>query len=154
MASCASTDQELRRELREERTEGLTIVSRADIAAQPPDSPGRAALLLWRAIQFRDAKGTLALLSPQPAGVRRASAEEFIAGGGAVIAQERTPTIIEVDRHGRRAAVEVELKRRRKLANHVTAESAGRLRLAFVRTEWGWKLRWQDAIRQVSRAVS
>ena len=154
LAGCASTDRELRHELTDERNEGLTIVSRADIAAQPPHSPGRAAMRLWRAVQFRDAKGAVALFAPPPTGDRLASVEEYIAGGGAVIAQERMPRIIEVDRIGRRAVMDVELERTRKLANHVTTETAGRLRLDFIRTESGWKLLWREAIRQVPRMAS
>lgn len=154
LTGCASTDRELRRELTDERNEGLTIVSRADIAAQPPGSPGRTAMLLWRAVQFRDAKGAVSLLTPEPTGDALASVEEYIAGGGAVIAQERTPEIIDVQRNGRRAVMEVDLQRTRKLANHVTTETSGGLKLDFIRTESGWKLRWREAIRQVPRMAS
>jgi hypothetical protein len=154
LTGCASTDRELRRELIDERNEGLTIVSRAHIAAQPPGSPGRTAMLLWRAVQFRDAKGAVALLTPEPTGHTLASVEEYIAGGGAVIAQERMPEIIDVHRNGRRAVMDVDLQRTRKLANHATTETSGRLRLDFIRTGSGWKLRWREAIRQVPRMAS
>lgn len=65
-ASCAATDDELRQELKAERDEELSIVSRQDLARLAPDSPQRAAMAFWRAMQFRDAKAAVALLTRRP----------------------------------------------------------------------------------------
>lgn len=154
VAGCASTDEELRRELRAERTEGLTIVSRADVAAQPANSPGRMVMVLWRAVQYRDAKGAIALLTPQPPRESLPAFEKFVAGGGAVIAESRMPAVIDVKQTGERALVIVELLRTRRVSSQVTTEVTGRLTLDLVRTESGWRVRWRSALPQIVRAVS
>jgi hypothetical protein len=154
VAGCASTDEELRRELRAERTEGLTIVSRADVAAQPANSPGRMVMVLWRAVQYRDAKGAIALLAPRPPRESLPAFEKFVAGGGAVIAESRMPAVIDVKQTGERARVIVELLRTRRVSSQVTTEVTGRLTLDLVKTESGWKVRWRGAVPQIVRAVS
>jgi hypothetical protein len=154
LAGCASTDEELRRELRVERTEGLSIVSRADLAAQPPNSPGRTVMVLWRAVQYRDAKGAIALMAPPPPRDSLAAFEKFVGGGGALIAESRTPVVVDVNETGGSARAIVELLHTRRVSNQVTTASTGRLELDLVETESGWKVRWRSALPQLVQAVS
>ena len=49
---------------------------------QPPGSPQRAVLRLWRAVQFRNAETALALVSPQPNPKELRGFEDFIVAAG------------------------------------------------------------------------
>ena len=153
-AGCASTDAELRRELSKERNEALTPVSRADIGAQPAGSPQRAVLLLWRAIQFRDAKSVVPVLEPRPGPRLLSPVEEFVVGGGAVIAQSMTPRILESAGNSARASVVVELVRTESTTDEPSTRTTRPLKLSLVRVGSDWKLRWRAALRQLIAAAT
>jgi hypothetical protein len=146
--SCATTDTELKRELAAERNEELSIVSRGDLDAHPADSPQRTILTLWRAIQFRDAQGAIALFTPPPTKSQRSGVESFLVGSAAVTAATSTPRFVNVDRTRSRATVVVQSVERKKVGSGVTTSVEPPLRFALARRPSGWKIRW---LRLVSR---
>lgn len=153
-AGCASDDGELRRELLAERLETQTIITPAEIAAQPPGSPSRAVLVLWRAVQFRNPQAALARVSPQPTREQLKGFEDFIVGTGAQAAAATKPRIVDVEETGSSARVDVEFIRHRKVGDRVRATVTGQLAVELVRTGEGWLVLWRKAADVLPRAIS
>jgi hypothetical protein len=150
---CASTDAELDRELRAERLETMTIVTRAELARQPPGSSSRAVLMLWRAVQFRNPEDALSHVSPRPTPKQLRDFEDFIVGPGAQVAVVTKPTILDVKQTRGRAEVLVEFIRHRKVGDQVRGRATGRLTVELVRTRAGWLVLWRKAADQLSEAL-
>jgi hypothetical protein len=93
-ASCAASDDELRQELKAERDEELSLVSKQDLARLAPDSPQRAVMAFWRAIQLRHAKAARALLTRRRTRPQLPKAEPFLVGqaGVGTATSEPVPT--------------------------------------------------------------
>lgn len=151
---CASDDRELRRDLLAERLETQTIITREEIAAQKPGSPGRAVLVLWRAVQYRNPQAALARVSPPPNREQLKGFEDFIVGTGAQAAATTKPTIVEVEESGTSARVFVEFIRHRKVGDQVRARVTGRLGVELVRTGEGWLVLWRKAADALPGAIS
>lgn len=151
---CASNDKELHRALLAERMETLTIITRAELRAQPPGSPQRAVLSLWRAVQFRDAEGALARVSPKPGAKQLKSFENFIVDIGGNAASVTKPTIVRTTRNGRHATVVVEFVRNKKVGDQTRASVTGRLDAQLLRTRAGWLVLWRKAADQIVGAIS
>jgi hypothetical protein len=151
---CASDDRELRRELLAERLETQTIITPAEIAAQPPGSPARAVLVLWRAVQYRKPQAALARVSPQPNREQLKGFEDFIVGTGAQAAATTKPRIVDVEESGTSARVLVEFIRHRKVGDRVRATVTGRLEVELVRTGEGWLVLWRKAADALPGAIS
>lgn len=142
---CADTDEELREALRAERDRGVSIVTRHEIAAEPPGSPSRAVLELWRAVQYRDAQAGMARLVPLPPKNLRSAFGQFIVGSGADAFAVLKPRIADVERRGRTALVRIQILRTNRLGRFVERELAGTERLELTKTGGLWKLRWRPA---------
>ncbi len=151
---CASSDEDLDRELLAERLETMTIVTRAELASQPPGSPARAILTLWRAVQFRNPEAALARVSPRPTPDQLKGFEDFIVGTGAQAAATTKPKVLDVKENGARADVLVEFIRHRKIGDQVRARATGRLTVQLVRTGAGWLVLWRKAADQLPSAIS
>jgi hypothetical protein len=151
---CASNDKELHRQLVAERLEPLKIVTRAEIDAQPPGSPARTVLVLWRAVQFRDGEGAIRHISPQPNPQQRASFEDFIAGPGAQVAGPTKPRLLSTSVHGRRAEVLVDLVSYKKVGDKVRPIVVGRLRAQLARSGSGWVVLWRESFDAIAKALS
>lgn len=150
-AGCASTDDELRRALKAERDEELSLVSRQDLARFSPGSPERAVMTLWRAIQFRDAKAAVALLVPRPTGPQLPKVESFLAGQAARGAVTSKLVPKRTTRSGDRAVAHVEIVGRKKVGTRVTASVTGQLRFDLIREASGWKVRWLEFVRRFTK---
>jgi hypothetical protein len=151
---CASTDKDLHRELLAERLETMTIITRAELAGQPPGSPARAVLRLWRAVQFRNPEDALAHVSPQPTPKELENFENFIVASGAEAAATIKPRIVDVNEAGSRAEVRVEFIRHRKVGDQVRSQVTGRLTAELVRGPTGWLVLWRKASDQLPDAIS
>jgi type IV pilus biogenesis protein CpaD/CtpE len=152
-SGCASNDRKLHRALLNERMETMTIITRAELSAQPAGSPARTVLALWRAVQFRDAEGALARVSPQPKPKQLTTFENFIVGIGAQAAAQIKPTVVSADTLGDRAVVVVNAVRNKKVGDQVRRTVQGRVRVELVRSATGWRVLWQKAAPQVVRLV-
>lgn len=150
-ASCAATDDELRQELKAERDEELSIVSRQDLARLAPDSPERAAMTLWRAIQFRDAKGAVALLTPRPTRPQLPKVESFLMGQAGVGTTTSEPVRARTTQSGSRAVTLLEIVRRKKVGTLVKSSITGQLRFDLTRETSLWKVRWLEFIRRFTK---
>jgi hypothetical protein len=153
-SGCASNDKELHRALLAERMETLTIITRAELHAQPAGSPQRAVLSLWRAVQFRDAEGALARVSPKPDAKQRKGFEDFIVDIGGNAASVTKPTIVRTKTDGRHATVVVEFVRNKKVGDQTRATVTGRLDAQLVRTRAGWLVLWRKAADRIVGAIS
>jgi hypothetical protein len=153
-SGCASNDKKLHRALLAERVEALTIVTRAELHAQPAGSPQRAALALWRAVQFRDAEGALALVSPQPSKNQLPGFEDFIVDIGANAAGVTKPRIVSATQTGNHATVVVEFVRHKKVGDQIRTTVTGRLSAPLVHTKAGWLVLWRKAASQITGALS
>jgi hypothetical protein len=151
---CASNDKKLHRALLAERTESLTIITRAELEAQPAGSPSRAVLSLWRAVQFRDAEGALERVSPKPNTEQLESFEDFIVDVGANAAAVTKPTIVKTTQTGRHATVVVEFVRNKKVGDQIRTRVTGSLSAELVRTRAGWLVLWRKAADQIAGAIS
>jgi hypothetical protein len=153
-AGCASSDEDLRRELLAERLEHYSILTREEVYGQPAGSPGRTILVLWRAVQFRDAQRALALVSPPPRRDQVAEFEGFIVGAGASTAATTKPVVLEATQDGRRAEVLLEFQHRRKVGDRIKTSATGRLRVLLTRGREGWRVLWRPAADKLLAAVS
>ena len=151
---CASTDKKLHRAIRAERMETMTIITRAELGAQPAGSPQRAVLSLWHAVQFRDAETALELVSPQPNTEQLRSFEDFIVDVGANAADVTKPTIVSATQNGTHATVVVEFVRHRKVGDQIRTKVTGRLNAQLVHTKAGWLVLWREAADQIAGAIS
>jgi hypothetical protein len=145
MPACGSTDEELRRSLAAERGQVLQVVSRRDVKSQPPGSPGRAVMKLWRAVQFDDAKTAVSLMAPRPSHAERPLKEELVITFGGVVTDSVKPRIVDVEESGQRARVVLE--RRREPA----AERLSRIQLQLVRTHRDWRVLVERAFDDLLR---
>jgi hypothetical protein len=145
VSGCANTDEELRDALRAERDRGLSIVTRREIAAEPPRSPSRAVLELWRAVQYRDAQAGMVRLAPPPPKNLRFRFEQFLVGSGANAFAVLKPRIADVQRRGRVAVVRTEIVHTKRFGRLVERELAATVRLELVKAGGLWKLRWGPA---------
>jgi hypothetical protein len=151
---CASSDQELHKDLLAERLETLTIVTRAELNREPPGSPSRAVLRLWRAVQFRNPDDALAHVSPPPKPSELRAFEDFIVAQGAEAAATTKPRIVDVKQSGSHAQVLVEFIRHRKVGDQVRSRVTGRLTADLVRGPTGWLVLWRKASDQLPDAIS
>jgi hypothetical protein len=151
---CASSDEDLHRELLRERLETMTIVTRAELNREPPGSPSRAVLRLWRAVQFRDPQAALARVSPQPNKKQLKGFEDFIVGTGALAAATTKPRIVDAKEAGSTAAVLVEFVRHRKVGDQVRSRVTGQLEVELVRSPSGWLVLWRKAADELPEAIS
>jgi hypothetical protein len=149
---CADTDEELRAALRAERARELSIVTRREIASEPPGSPARAVLELWRAVQYRDAQAGIASLTPAPPRNLRPTFEQFFVSSGATWFSVLSPRIVDVQRRGRIAAVRTEIVRTKRLGRLLERERDATVRLELVNVRGLWKLRWRPALRALAGA--
>jgi hypothetical protein len=154
VAGCTSTDKDLNRELLAERLETMTIVTPAELAAEPPGSPSRAVLTLWRAVQFRNPEGALEHVSPAPTPGQLKGFEDFIVVTGAQTAATTKPRILDVKENGAHAEVQVEFIRHQKVGDQVRSRSTGRLTVELVRTRGRWLVLWRRAADQIPAAIS
>jgi hypothetical protein len=151
---CASSDRDLHRELLAERLETMTIITRAELNSEPPGSPSRAVLRLWRAVQFRNPDDALAHVSPQPTPKELRAFEDFIVAQGAEAASTTKPRILDVKQTGSHAQVLVEFIRRRKVGDQVRSRVTGRLTAELVHGRAGWLVLWRKASDQLPDAIS
>jgi type IV pilus biogenesis protein CpaD/CtpE len=151
---CASNDTKLHRALLAERLEAMTIITRAEVEAQPVGSAQRAVLALWRAVQFRDAETALELVSPQPNKDQLRSFEDFIVDIGANAAGVTKPTIVSATQTGDQATVVVEFVRHKKVGDQIRTRVTGRLNAQLVHTRDGWLVLWQKAADEIAGAIS
>jgi hypothetical protein len=151
---CASSDRDLARELQAERTETLTIITRAELDAQPNGSPARAVLSLWRAVQFRNAQGALAQVEPQPTRDQLKPFEEFVVGVGAQTAATAKPVVVNATESGNVAKVTVEFVKYRKVGDEVRTEVTGRLEAELRRISGRWLVLWREAADQIPQALA
>jgi hypothetical protein len=151
---CASSDEDLHRELLAERLETMTIVTRAELNSQPAGSPERAILVLWRAVQFRNPEEALAHISPQPDRKELKSFEDFLVGTGAEAAATTKPRIVDVKQSGSHAEVRVEFIRHRKVGDQVRSHVTGELTAELLRGRTGWLLLWRKASDRLPDAIS
>lgn len=153
-SGCASSNDDLQRELLAERQEHYSIVTLAEVNGQPAGSPGRAILTLWRAVQFRDPHRALALVSPPPTRDQIDDFEEFIVGAGASAASTTKPDVVDTEETGRRAEALLEFHRKRKVGDRIKTIMTGRLRVGLVRGPSGWLVLWRPAADKIPAAVS
>jgi hypothetical protein len=151
---CASTDKKLHRALLAERVETMTIVTRAELDAQPAGSPQRTVLSLWRAVQFRDAEGALERVSPRPNPDQLKTFEDFIVDIGANAAGVTKPRIVRATQTGRDASVVVEFVRHKKVGDQIRTAVTGTLNVQLVHTRDGWLVLWRKAADQIAGAIS
>jgi hypothetical protein len=151
---CASSDRELERDLLAERTETMAIVTRAELRRQPPGSPARAVLTLWRAVQFRNPEDALARVSPHPTPRQLSGFEQFIVSTGAQASASTKPRILGSKTSGRHAKVRVEFIRHRKVGDQVRSRVTGRLTIELERTRAGWLVLWRKAADALPTAIS
>jgi hypothetical protein len=151
---CASSDEDLHRELQAERLETLTIITRAELSRQPQGSPARAILVLWRAVQFRDPETALAQVSPQPTPKQLEGFEAFIIGRGAQTAATTKPRILDVKSSGRHAMVLTEFIRHRKVGDQVRSVVTGRLTVPLEHTNAGWLVLWRRVADDLPAAIT
>jgi hypothetical protein len=143
---CADSDEELRAALRTERARDLSTVTRREVANEPPGSPSRAVLELWRAVQYRDARTGIARLTPAPLRKHRATFEKFFVYAGANAFGMLKPRIVDVQRRGRIAVVETEIMRTKRLGRLLERERTATVGFEFVNVGGVWKLRWRPAL--------
>jgi hypothetical protein len=153
-AGCASSDEDLHRELRAERLETMAIVTRAELNREPPGSPARAVLRLWRSVQFRNPEDALAHVSPQPSRKELRGFEDFIVATGADTASTSKPQILSVKQSAGRARVRVEFIRHRKVGDQVRSIPTGQLTVELVRGRTGWLVLWHKAADQLPAAIT
>jgi hypothetical protein len=151
---CASNDKELHRALLAERVETMTIITRAELQAQPAGSPSRAVLSLWRAVQFRDAKGALERVSPKPGRDSLKTFEDFIVDVGANAAGVTKPTIVRATETGNHATVVVEFVRHKKVGDQIRTTVTGTLNVELLHTRRGWLVLWQKAADKIAGVIS
>lgn len=151
---CASSDEDLHRELLAERMETMTIVTRAELNSEPPGSPSRTILRLWRAVQFRNPDDALAHVSPQPSRKELRSFEDFIVAQGGDAALTTKPRILGVKQSGSRAEVVVEFIRNRRVGDQVRSRVTGQLTAELVRGRTGWLVLWRKAADVLPDAIS
>jgi hypothetical protein len=151
---CATSDEELHRELLAERLETMTIVTRAELHSQPAGSPSRTVLRVWRAVQFRNPQDALAHVSPQPRQDEIKGFEDFIVSTGGDAAATTKPRILDVKQEGRRAQVLVEFVRNRKVGDQVRSRVTGRLTVQLMRSPAGWLVLWRKASDALPNAIS
>jgi hypothetical protein len=149
---CAMSDEDLHRELLAERTETLLIVTPAELKDQPPGSPGRTLLRLWRAVQFRNPPDVLSRLSPSPSPTQAATIASFILAGAAK-APMLKPRILESQTSGDRASVLVEFVRGRKVGDQLDPFVTGRLPVELRHTKSGWLVLWRKAVKGLPEAI-
>jgi hypothetical protein len=143
--ACGSTDAELRRTLAAERGTAIEVVSRAQVERQPPGSPGRAVMELWRAVQFDDPKTAVSLIAPRPTAAELPRTEELVITLGGVVTDSATPRILEVDRTAGGARVTLEILS----TDDREHEPARRAELKLVRTGSGWRVLAERALGQL-----
>jgi hypothetical protein len=151
---CATTDEDLHRELLAERLETLTIVTRAELARQPEGSPSRTILALWRAVQYRNPQAALARVAPQPTPEQLKRFESSIVATGAQAASTTKPRILDSKVSGKRATVLIEFIRHRKIGDQVRSVVAGRLPVKLVHTKAGWLVLWRKAADDLPEAMT
>jgi hypothetical protein len=151
---CASSDEDLHRELRAERLETMAIVTRAELNSQPPGSPARAVLRLWRSVQFRNPEDALAHVSPQPNRKELRGFEDFIVAPGADAAATSKPQILDVKQSGARARVRVEFIRHKKVGDQVRSLATGQLTVELVHGRTGWLVLWRKAADELPAAIT
>ena len=132
----------------------MTIITRAELNHEPPGSPSRAVLRLWRAVQFRNPDDALAHVSPQPSRKELKGFEDFIVATGAEAAATTKPRIVDVKQSGSRAQVVVEFIRHRKVGDQVRSRVTGRLTAELVHGRTGWLVLWRKASDQLPDAIS
>jgi hypothetical protein len=152
--ACASSDRELHSALLAERLETMTIITRAEVNREPPGSPSRAVLRLWRAVQFRNPVDALAHVSPPPKPKELSNFEGFIVAQGAEAAATTKPRILDVKQSGSHAQVLVEFVRHRKVGDQVRSHVTGRLTAELVHGRTGWLVLWRKASDQLAEAIS
>jgi hypothetical protein len=143
--ACGSTDAELRRTLAAERGTAIEVVSRAQVESQPPGSPGRAVMDLWRAVQFDDAKTAVSLIAPRPAAAELPRTEELVIAVGGAVTDSAKPRILEVDRTAGGARVSLEVVS----TDDREQEPARRTELKLVRTGSGWRVLAEQALGEL-----
>ena len=153
-AGCASSDEELHRELLAERLETMAIITPAELNREPPGSPARAVLRLWRSVQFRNPEDALAHVSPQPTRKELRAFEDFVVTTGANTASTSKPTILSVKQSAGRARVRVEFIRHKKVGDQVRSIPTGQLTVELVRGRTGWLVLWHKAADQLPAAIT
>jgi hypothetical protein len=148
VSACGSTDEDLRRAVVAERQDTLNTVSRDAVHGQPPRSPERAVMTLWRALQFQDAKTAVSMLSPQPSRSELPDFETIVLDVGLSYTAAVKPRILAVRRTGTHATVRLELTRMEREGTAPVRRVTGSLDVSVVRRSSGWKIQYRPIVRR------
>jgi hypothetical protein len=150
-SSCGSTDEDLRRAVLAEREEILNTLSREEVHAQPLQSPQRAVMSLWRALQFQDPKTAISLLTPQPSRSELPDFEAITLQVGLSYTAKVKPKILDVRRSDKRARVRLELTRREREGTEPVRRVTGSLDVPLVQVGSGWRIEYEPIIERLAK---
>jgi hypothetical protein len=145
IVGCASSDQDLQRELSAERNQAVNVVAPEEVGAQPAGSPERAVMELWRAVQFSDAGRALDLIAPPRNEPVSRLAERYLIGTAALTASAK-PDRVRAAIRGSRATALIRVRQRQLQGDRVTSPSIGTFRLELVRMRGDWRVRFTPEV--------
>lgn len=152
-AGCASSDEDLRADMRAQRNQALYPLSPADLARHPSGSPQRTLLEAWRALQFRDVTTTISLLTPKPPRRTVRIVEDYLLGPGAELTATAQPLIRGARVRGDRAEVTVQVERRVEESNRVVSRLGPAIELSLERRAGEWMLPYRKLVPQLRAAL-
>jgi hypothetical protein len=131
------------------------LVTNDDIRAAAPDSPQRALLRWWRAVQYEDRLGYLQMLSPKLRRQRlkdgRARYDLLLARGAFIPAK---PKVMSTDINGNRAKLYTRIYIRQVVGANRTYKTSVPQVFSFVRTNGSWQLADDLYIEQQADAAA